>query len=109
MSKAVAYVAKQEEGFAVSVVGLESARTPCRICGATGAIYTVHCWREEARPIVALCKNCAVERANGVERVYVRTDRRGLLGSWQSNKRRELTAEQRESIARGKAKRRGVR
>jgi len=96
MSKAVDYVREQERGVNVTVIGTEDAGTPCQSCGSTGTVYSIHCWREELRPIAALCKPCAETRAGGVEHVAVRSDRLGLRAGWEKGERRLLSEKQME-------------
>lgn len=94
MSKAVAYLTEAERLVIVSVIDCEDPGTPCRCCGATGPVYSVHCWREEGRPIVALCRECKIERAGGTEGVYIRSDRLGLRAGFATGKRPQLSVKQ---------------
>lgn len=96
MSKAISYLAESERGKSVTVVDTEDAGTPCRSCGSTGVVYTVHCWREPERPVAALCKPCTEARAGGAEAVAVRSDRLGLLPGWAKGERAQLTDKQLE-------------
>lgn len=107
MSKAIAYVAEEERGFSVTVIDVEDPGTPCRGCGSPGpgAVYTVHCWREEFRPLVALCKPCAAERAGGEARVHVRTDRGGLQAGWDQGTRPRLSAKKQAQLKEARQRR----
>src|SRR6266852_6317479 len=96
MGKAVAYVALQEHGKSATVIDIEDRATPCRACGSAGPVFSVHCWWEEARPLVALRRSCAVKRAGGPECVAVRSDRAGLAEGWRQNLRPLLSDKQRE-------------
>jgi hypothetical protein len=103
MSQAVGYVEQQERNYTVTVIDVEDAGTPCRCCGESGMVFSVHCWREENRPIVALCKACAMDRAGGEARVAFRSDRDGLLTRWQANARRVLNEREHEQRKRAAA------
>jgi hypothetical protein len=97
----------------VNVSVLDVAKARCSGCrgksgGDEGLVYYVHCFREENRPIRALCKKCVVEMAGGVEKVYVREAIGPFLRKFWEKDRREkkrnvtLSGVQIEAMQRGR-------
>ena len=68
----------QQATLAVCVLDAASPKTRCAACKGEGLVFLVQVVSEPWRPIVALCKTCAIQRAAGEERVYVRE----LPGPW---------------------------
>jgi hypothetical protein len=77
-----------EKTVLVSVIDLADRSERCQACNAKGFTLFVHCFREPNRPIVALCKPCTIQRAGGVEKVYVTNNRGpGLHQRWKAGAR----------------------
>jgi hypothetical protein len=98
-----------EAAVNLSVIDVEEAGTACLTCGATGVVYTVHCWREETRPVLALCKACTERRAGGASLVHVNANRVGLRAGWQAGTRAVLSEKQLAARHAGAAARRRSR
>jgi len=56
----------------VSVIDTADGMPRCSLCGEKRLVFYVHLFREENRPIAALCKDCTIARARGGEKVYVK-------------------------------------
>jgi len=56
----------------VSVIDTVDSAGSCPVCGERRLVFYVHLFREENRPIAALCKACTIARAGGGEKVYVK-------------------------------------
>lgn len=61
-----------EAGVNLSVIDTSDSLSCCPMCNQKRLVFYVHCFREENRPIAALCKDCTVARAGGAEKVYVK-------------------------------------
>jgi hypothetical protein len=61
-----------EAAVNVAVIDTADSRARCSLCDGQRLIFYVHCFREENRPIVALCKDCTSARAGGAAKVYVK-------------------------------------
>lgn len=76
-----------EKEARLSVLGTEPRGGKCPTCGQTAVIFNCHAFGDPARPIVGLCKSCAIDRAGGEEKVLVRESASGLLETWRQNRR----------------------
>jgi hypothetical protein len=89
----------------MSVLDVADRGTACHSCGEAQLVFIVHCINEELRPVAALCKSCAVERAGGEARVWVRSDRGTLRQTWKMGARATVSAARMEALDRGRRQR----
>lgn len=101
----------QEAALTVCVLDAVEGKRHCADCKREGLLFFVQLIREPFRPIVALCKRCAIQRAEGEEQVYVRDAIGPWLRKWWRNNRSEAKrllsenhkeALQKARVARGK-------
>lgn len=83
-----------EEGFNLTVIAGE--RGTCQRCGERSMVFTCHLFREPpAGRVEELCQGCAVTRAGGVAKVYVRSGEY-LQRKWKGNAPLECKAPRRK-------------
>jgi hypothetical protein len=63
-----------EKSVNLTVVNNESRKGACPACGSVSILFNCQLFREEHRPIACFCKSCAVARAGGEEKIWVRSD-----------------------------------
>jgi hypothetical protein len=75
MAKKVSWQQQFREAEAkvnVSVIDTAESMATCPVCEQRRLVFYVHLFREENRPIAALCKDCTIAHAGGGEKVYVK-------------------------------------
>jgi hypothetical protein len=73
-----------EKGVNLTVIADEPGKAICQKCGKSGLTFNCHLFREGK--IEGLCKPCAIERAGGADKVWVRTGEY-LRRKWDQNAR----------------------
>ena len=76
-----------EKSKTLTVIDDNPGNTLCQKCGERGLTFCCHLFREPpAGKIEELCKPCAIQRAGGEEKVYVRSGEY-LRRKWDAGKR----------------------
>jgi hypothetical protein len=72
----------------VNVVSVDDGNSRCLSCATAGTLFHCHLFRQDGRPIVTLCKECAIGAAGGEEHVWLKTLSKGLDKTWEGQRRK---------------------